>query len=313
MNVFDTYYVTEDDAQRVEATLRDLWGSLPYWFDPAVEDTPVVTDGPLMRLVAALQSMWDRSDGHTVLWTGRPYTQPVRDREFPISGAPLMGSEGRHSRMAVTWESTGGLWSDRAWQLDATLHIEVDLSYGDTHVSLTGVRLRVTGRTAGGTVFIGDDGLANLLVHPLRRAIARRAFRDLGEIVIEPDSPLSDMDDHEWFTTMDHKRPAWAHGFGIEGENAPQTWLNASPYDITLADGTELEASGSPAWIAGRGGDCPEPADLPDPVPGQAIIVTEAVALLSPHRRDLVYPAPVGPVLIDSRGSRIPVKEIIRH
>lgn len=313
MTSFDTYYVNEDDAQRVEATLLDLWGSLPYWADPALADTPVVTDGPLMRLVAALQSMRERSDGHTTLWVGQSYSRPVKGNEFPLSGAPLFGGEGRRSHMAVTWESAGGLWSDRAWRLDATLHIEVDLTYGDTYVSLTGVHLRVTGRTAGGTVFIGDDGLANLLVHPLRAAIARRAFRDLGEIEVESGGELSDMDDHEWFTAMDQQRPVWMHGFGVEGEKAPRTWLNASPYDVILSDGTELEASGSPAWIAGRGGDCPEPADLPDPVPGQAVIVTEAIALLSPHRRDLVYPAPAGPVLIDNRGGRIPVKEITRH
>src|SRR5690606_24772074 len=83
-----------------------------------------------------------------------------------------------------------------------------------------------------------------------------------------------------WMITRDHQRDTWRHGFGIKGENTPRTWINASPYDVTLSDGTELEASGSPAWIAGRGGDCPEPADLPDPVPGQAVIVTEAIALL---------------------------------
>src|SRR5690554_1677864 len=313
MTSFDTYYVTEDDAQQVEATLRDLWGALPYWPNPTLAYISLITGGPLMRLVAATQSMWDRSDGNTSLWTGNPYSRSVKGDEFPISGAPLMGSEGRHSHMAVVWESTGGIWSDRAWRLDATLHIEVDLDYGDTQMSLTNARLRVTGREAGGTLYLDDGGLADLLIRPLRRALARRALRDLGEIEVESDSPLSDMDDHDWFVIMDHQRDTWRRGFGIEGENTPRTWLNASPYDITLTDGTELEASGSPAWISGRGGDCPEPADLPDPVPGQAVIVTEAVALLSPHRRDLVYPAPVGPVLVDSRGERIPVKNITRY
>lgn len=313
MTSFDTYYVTADDAARVEATLRDLWGALPYWSNPALANTPLITGGPLMRLVAATQSMWDRRDGHTSLWTGTPYSRSVKGGEFPISGAPMMGSEGRHSHMAVVWESTGGIWSDRAWRVDATLHVEVDLDYGDTRVSLTNARLRATGREAGGTLFLDDGGLADLLIRPLRRAIARRALRDLGEIEVESDSPLSDMDDHDWFVTMDHQRDTWRRGFGIEGENTPRSWLNASPYDVILSDGTELEASGSPAWISGRGGDCPEPADLPDPVPGQAVIVTEAVALLSPHRRDLVYPAPVGPVLVDSRGERIPVKNITRY
>src|SRR5690606_34828989 len=185
MTSFDTYYVTEDDAARVEATLLDLWGSLPYWFDPALVDTPIVTDGPLMRLVAATQPMWERRDGHTSLWTGNPYSRPVKGNEFPISGAPLMGSEGRHSHMTVAWESTGGIWSDRAWRVDATLHVEVDLTYGDTRVSLTNTRLRVTGREAGGTLFLDDGGLADLLIRPLLRALARRALRDLGEIEVE--------------------------------------------------------------------------------------------------------------------------------
>lgn len=309
MTSFDTYYVTPDDADQVEATLQ-AWRE-PVW--PEEYPEAPVTSGPLKRLAAAVLSMWERRDGHTALWTGTPYSRSVKGVEFPISGAPLIGSEGRHSHMTVVWESAGGLWSDRAWRVDATLHVEVDLTYGDTRVSLTNTRLRVTGREAGGTLYLDDGGLADLLVHPLRAAIARRALRDLGGVEVAPDDELSDMDDHEWFTTMDQQRPAWRRGWGIGGENAPRAWLNASPYDVTLADGTELEASGSPAWISGRGGDCPEPADLPDPVPGQAVIVTEAVALLSPHRRDLVYPAPVGPVLIDSRGSRIPVKEIIRH
>src|SRR5690606_11379258 len=158
MTSFDTYYVTEEDARQVEATWLDLWGSLPYWAAPTAAATPLGTAGPPRRGAAALQSVPERSDGHATRRTGTPSSQPVKGNEFPISGGPLFGSGGRRSRMAVTWESAGGLWSDRAWQLDATLHIEVDLTYGDTHVSLTGVRLRVTGRTACGTVFTGDDG-----------------------------------------------------------------------------------------------------------------------------------------------------------
>lgn len=305
MTTYDIYFVEEDDAAQVEATLR-------AWRNPEETEAPV-TNGPLKRLVAAVQSMWERKDGHTVLRTGHLYSRPVKSDKFPASGAPLMGSEGRYSCMTVAWESTGGFWSARAWRLDTTLHIEVDLTYGDTYVSLTNTRLRVTGREAGGTVFLDDGGLANLLIRPLRATIERRALRDLGGIEITPDDELSDLDDRDWFIAMDHRRPAWSRGFGIEGENTPRSWLNASPYDVTLVDGTELEASGSPAWISGRSSDSPEPADLPDAAPGQAIIVTEAIALLSPYRRDLVYPAPAGPVLIDSRGNRIPVKEIVRY
>src|SRR5690606_40269787 len=187
MTSFDTYYVTEDDAQQVEATLRDLWGALPYWPNPTLAYTPLITGGPLMRLVAATQSMWDRSDGNTSLWTGNPYSRSVKGDEFPISGAALMGSEGRHSHMAVVWESTGGIWSDRAWRLDATLHIEVDLDYGDTRVSLTNARLRVTGREAGGKPCLDDGGVAGLPGRPARAAPAGRALRVLGAVGVRAD------------------------------------------------------------------------------------------------------------------------------
>lgn len=305
MTIFDTHYVTPDDADQVEATLQ-------AWRDPEGTEVPT-TSGPLKRLAAALQSMNGRSDRYSSLYTGEVRVQEIKEDVWPISGRALWEGRGHHAQMRVTWESARGYFSARAWHLNARLHVEVDAYFGDTYVSLTDVELRVAGST-GNTLFADDGGLARLVCGPLRSYLARQSLRELVGISIPTEEPTPEgLDPRDWFIVMDHQLPVWRRWWGIEGENTPRVWLNASPYDVILADGTELPAADSPAWISGRGTDSPEPMDLPDPKPGQAIIVTEAIALLSPHRRDLVYPAPVGPVLVDSRGGRISVKGIVRY
>jgi len=305
MTIFDTHYVTPDDADQVEATLQ-------AWRDPEGTEVPT-TSGPLKRLAAALQSMNGRSDRYSNLYTDLARVQAIKADIWPISGRTLWEGRGHHGHVPVVWESTGGYFSGRAWRLSAHLHLEVDAYYGDTYVSLTDVELRVAGST-GNTLFVDDGGLARLVCGPLRSYLARQSLRELVAIEIPTDEPTPEgLDHHEWFIAVNHANNSWYRGFGIEGEESPRSWLNASPYDVILSDGTDLPAADSPAWIAGRGTGSPEPMDLPDPAPGQAVIVTEAIALLSPHRRDLVYPAPVGPVLVDSRGERIPVKSITRY
>lgn len=302
MTIFDIYHVTPDDAQRVEAILRA---------EEHPED-PAIPSGPLNRLTAAVQSMNDRSDRYSNLYTGEVRVQEIKEDIWPISGRALWEGRGHHAQMRVTWESAGGYFSSRAWHLNACLHVEIDAYYGDTYMSLTDVALRVAGNT-GNTLFVDDGGLARLVCGPLRSYLARQNLRRMVGIEIPTEDEVPDMPAKDWFITMNHQRSTWTRGWGIEGEETPQIWLNASPYDVILVDGTVLEAADSPAWIFGRGTDSPEPMDLPDPKPGQAVIVTEAIALLSPHRRDLVYPAPAGPVLIDNRGERFPVKSITRY
>lgn len=309
MSIYDTHCVSKEAARQVEAALRAQRD--PEWAEAHPDEVPTLT-GPLKRLAAALASMAGRADRYSHMWVGTSRVQPIKDNACPISGRPLFEEEGRHGFAPVIWESTGGLFSGRAWHLAANLHIEVSEYYGDTHVSLTDVELRVAGH-AGNTLYKDDGGLGRLAVVPLRQALARQGMRELVGIDIPTADPLPEMDHREWFITIDHASAAWQRGFGIAGEETPRSWLNASPYDITLLDGTELEAAESPAWVTMRTTTSPRPKDLPAPVPGQAVIVTEAVALLSPHRRDLVYPPPVGLTLTDRRGESHPIKAIHRY
>lgn len=137
------------------------------------EHDHVEIEGVMRRLAATVDSLSDRRDGQTSLYTGEPQLSSAPDWVHTRT----VGRGFRACSIPLVWESLEGCWSPRAWRLHARLNVTTERDYGDTFMTLMDPTLAVVGRT-GATIFWGQ-GLSPLLVPALQRRMARQWAREV--------------------------------------------------------------------------------------------------------------------------------------
>lgn len=163
----------------------------------AEHDPHVEIEGVLRRLAATVDSMSDRRDGQTNLYTGEPQLSDPPDWVYTRT----VGRGFRARSIPLVWESPEGCWSPRAWRLRARLNVTIERDYGDTFMTLMEPTLAVVGRT-GSTIFWGQ-GLSPLLVPALQRRMARQWAREvtgahLGEDEEVDFAKIWDLSPEDW-------------------------------------------------------------------------------------------------------------------
>lgn len=139
----------------------------------ADRDPYVEIEGVQRRLAATVDSMSNRRDGQTDLYTGEPQLSTPPDWVYTQTA----GRGFRSRSIPLVWESGEGCWSSRAWRLRTWLNVSVDIDYGDTFMTLMEPTLAVIGRT-GSTIFWGQN-LSPLIVPALQRRMARQWAREI--------------------------------------------------------------------------------------------------------------------------------------